>query len=129
MEPLTVEITNHLLHPDVAILRLKGILYASTLAQFDKAFQSALVVSKKKMVFDLGDTTYISSGGWSMLLVCQQRVKEAGGDILLAGMKPEVHDAFELLEYDKVLRLFTNTEEALKAGFGPLPSKPVISPT
>ena len=128
METLTVDIANHLLRPDVANLRIKGILYANTLPQFDKAFQAVLAGSKKKMIFDLSETNYISSGGWSMLLVCLQRAKEAGGDILLAGMKPEVHDAFELLEYDKVMRLFTNAEEALKEGFGTLSSKPAISP-
>lgn len=128
METLSVDITNHLLRPDVVTLRIKGIVYASTLVQLDKAFQTALAGSKKKMIFDLSETNYISSGGWSMLLVCLQRVKEAGGDILLAGMKPEVHDAFELLEYNKVMRLFANAEEALKEGFGTLNSKPVISP-
>ena len=128
MDTLSIEITNHLLRPDVVTLRIKGFIYANTLVQFDKVFQSVMAGSKKKMIFDLSETNYISSGGWSMLLVCLQRVKESGGDILLSGMKPEVHDAFELLEYNKVMRLFPNAEEALKEGFGTLGSKPVISP-
>jgi hypothetical protein len=37
-------------------------------------------------------------------------------------MNPEVHDAFELLEYHKVIRSFPNVEEALKQAFSPSPN-------
>src|SRR5207249_2274054 len=106
MENISIEIAQPLLHPEVATLRIKGFLYANTLPHFEKTLRSVLDSQKKKLIFDLTDTSYISSGGWSMLLVSHHRVKELGGDILLTGMKPEVHDAFELLEYDKVLKLF-----------------------
>lgn len=37
--------------------------------------------------------------------------------MVLSGMKPEVYDAFELMEYDKVLRSFPSAEIALKGAF------------
>ena len=44
-------------------------------------------------------------------------MKDLGGDLILSGMTPEVRDAFELLEYDKVFKLFPSVDEALKQGF------------
>jgi anti-anti-sigma factor len=128
MENISIEIAHHLLHPEVATLRIKGFLYANTLPEFDKTLRSVLDSSKKKLIFDLSETTYISSGGWSMFLVSFQRVKELGGDILLVGMKPEVRDAFELLEYDKILRCFPSAETALKEGFTRVLNNPAGAP-
>lgn len=71
------------------------------------------------MIFDLTETTYISSGGWAFLITAFQRLRDQGGNLVLADMKPEVHDAFQLLEYNKVFRLFANSEEALKLAFSP----------
>jgi anti-anti-sigma factor len=128
MENISIDIAHHLLHPEVATLRIKGFLYANTLPEFDKTLRSVISVAKKKLIFDLSDTTYVSSGGWSMFLISLQRVKELGGDILLAGMKPEVHDAFELLEYDKVFKQFPSVDEALKEGFASTSPNRAVSP-
>jgi anti-anti-sigma regulatory factor len=62
------------------------------------------------------ETNYVSSGGWGAFLSAAKSAREAGGDLLLAGMRAEVFDAFELLEYDKVLRTFTTPEKALDEG-------------
>jgi anti-anti-sigma factor len=127
MENISIDIAHHPRQPEVATIRIKGFLYANTLPEFDKTLSSLLGASKKKLIFDLSDTHYISSGGWSMFLVSLQRVKELGGDVLLACMKPEVRDAFELLEYDKVFRLFPSADEALKQGFTPTAPNTAVS--
>ncbi len=118
METITVKVTNHALNPEISILHVQGIIYATTLPQVHKAFQEILKNNKKKIIFDLSGTTYISSGGWGLFIACHQAALEKDAVIALTGMKLEVFDAFELLEYDKVLAFFTTTEDALKQGFG-----------
>jgi len=124
METFSVEVKNHPRYLDIATFHVQGILYANTLVQFEKAFQGALASAKKNLVIDLTETNYVSSGGWSMLLVSLKRVKEMGGTILLAGMKPEIHDAFELMEYDKDFSLFPTVEAAITEGFGKVATVP-----
>jgi anti-anti-sigma factor len=124
MENITIEAVHPLLYPDVVTLRIKGFIYADTLVQMDQAIQSVLSSPQKKLIFDLAETNYISSGGWAFLITAFQRFRDQGGDLVLAGMKSEVHDAFELLEYHKVIRLFANSEDALKQAFSPA-SNPV----
>ena len=117
MESISIEINHHRIPSDAATLRIKGFLYANTLVEAEHHFQSLLAASKKNLVLDLSETNYISSGGWGLIITAFKRLQEAGGNLVLAGMKPEVYDAFELLEYDKVLRSFPSAESALKGGF------------
>ena len=128
MDNISIDIAYHLLHPEVATLRLKGFLYANTLPEFDKTLRLAIAAAKKKLIFDLSETTYISSGGWSMFLVSLKNLKELGGDLILVGMNPEVRDTFELLEYDKVFKLFPSVDEALKQGFASAAPNRAASP-
>ena len=115
MENLSVEVNHPLLNPNVAIIRLKGSLYPQTLQPFDQAVQSALGGSKKNLVIDLTETSDVSSGGWGLMLVVLKRVKELGGTLLLAAMKPEIHETFELMEYHQDFILYPTVEDALKA--------------
>lgn len=117
MESISIDINHHHLHPDSATVRIKGFLYANTLPQMEKAFQGVVASMKNKMVLDLSETTYISSGGWGLIMTFFKRTQDAGGNLVLAAMRPEVYDAFELLEYDKVLRSFPSVDSALKEGF------------
>lgn len=117
MESISTDVTHLPQYPDIAILKIKGFIYANTLVPVDKALQTILASRKKKIVFDLTETNYISSGGWALLHTSHQKFVDAGGDFALAGLKPEVQDAFELLEYNKVMRAFPSLDIALKQGF------------
>jgi anti-anti-sigma factor len=125
MQSITIDVSHNLLHPDVATLRINGFIYSNTLVQIDKTLQTVMTDRKKNLIFDLTETNYISSGGWGLLITAYQRFRDVGGDLVLAGMKPEVHDAFELLEYNKVIRLFSNVETALKQAFTRPSANPV----
>ncbi len=117
MENMTVEIDPHPSHPDVATFRMKGILYASTLTVLEKAFQGLLASSSRnKIVMDLNETLYVSSGGWALLMASLERVKRLGGNLVLARLKPEVLDSLELLGFHQTLRPFTQIETALQEG-------------
>jgi len=116
MDSLSIETLSQPLFPGCAVLRLQGIIYASTLVQVEKAVKNALEDKKKNLVLDLAGTNYVSSGGWSAILSAAKKVRDLGGDLFLSGMKAEVYDAFELLEYDKVIRLFTTPEKAFREG-------------
>jgi anti-anti-sigma factor len=117
MESITVEIDPHPHHLDVATFRMKGILYASTLSVLEKAFQSLLASSSRnKIVLDLTETIYVSSGGWGLLMSSLERVKKLGGNLVLARLKPEVLDSLELLGFHQTLRSFAQVEIALQEG-------------
>ena len=118
MENISISIHHHPVHPDVATLQFKGFIYANTLAEISKTLQTLVTAQRKKLVFDLTETNYVSSGGWGLFINTAQQLRETEGDIFLAAMKPEIYDAFELLEFHKLIRLFPTVEAALQEGFG-----------
>ncbi|HTC21763.1 MAG TPA: STAS domain-containing protein [bacterium] len=122
MENITIDVVHHLLQPDIVTLRIRGSIQAETLVQIDQAVQTVPATPPKKLIFDLGETGHISNRGWAFVLSTLQRFRDQGGDLVLAAMNPEVHDAFELLDYHKVIRLFAGAEDALKEGFNPSPN-------
>lgn len=118
MDNISITIHHHPLRSDAATIRIKGFIYASTLSEIDKTLQSLFASQKNKILFDLSETNYVSSGGWGLFVSTAQKLRETGGDILLAAMKPEIFDAFELLDFHKLIQFFPTVESALEDGFG-----------
>ncbi|MBP2681035.1 MAG: anti-anti-sigma factor, partial [Candidatus Krumholzibacteriota bacterium] len=56
------------------------------------------------IVVDLSRVSYISSGGWGIVVGEVKRLRERGGDVVLVGMMPEVYDVYELLGFADILK-------------------------
>ncbi len=126
MENFSFDVNLHSQYGGVGVLKVTGFVYAATLPEFDKALQAAFDKStSKKIILDLSGAKYFSGQAWKALLVFHARVRLSRGDILLAAMPPEIHDTFEMLEFNKWVRLFPSVESALNEGFGK--QAPVLS--
>jgi anti-anti-sigma factor len=131
MEEISVLFISHPLHEDVTKVRVRGALHPGCLELLEKDLESLYsTVSPKKVVFDLSETLFISSGGWSLFLECRKQLKEKGGELLLAGMRPDVLETFELLGFNKTFRSFPTVDQALVQGLGkkPIPTLSMDSP-
>ncbi|HXZ78427.1 MAG TPA: STAS domain-containing protein [Terriglobales bacterium] len=71
-----------------------------------------LLNSTKKIVINLGDTTYIDSGGLGTLVGLYTSARNAGGNIKLANLSQRVVD---LLQVTKLLTVFEVYEGEDKA--------------
>lgn len=99
---------------DSLVLHIRGRLYMGTLSKLEEKFEALLPqCANKKVVVDLSETTYVSSNCWSVFLIHARKVKSAGGILLLAGMKGEVLNAYELLELQLFIQNFPNVSTAL----------------
>jgi anti-anti-sigma factor len=119
MDSLQIEILLHPARPDTVILRLRGALGAGSLAVLDRSLQSSLDESKKNLVLDLAEVESVSGSGWGLMLTFARKLRVLDGDLLLASLGPEVRDAFDLLEYGKVMASYPDLETALHQGLGP----------
>jgi anti-anti-sigma factor len=114
MSELNVEIEAEKADTDSIILHVKGRLYMGTLPKLEEQFEAvAPQCANKKVVLDLYETTYVSSNCWSVFLINARRIKSLGGILLLAGMKSEVLNAYELLELHLFIQNFPNVSAAL----------------
>lgn len=93
-------------------VRLNGHVDSASSAGLERKLRDLTAAGAAKIVVDLGDVSYVSSGGWGIFVGEVGGLRKRGGDIVLSGMTPEVFDVYELLGFADVLRSFTTVSEA-----------------
>ena len=99
----------------VTVLKIHGYVERVMAQQVECLFDAAFASGCFRIVVDLSETDYLSSSGWGMFIGEIKRVREGGGDIILAAMRPGVLEIFELLEFNRVLRHYDSVDEAVHA--------------
>jgi len=61
---------------------------------------------------------YISSAGWGLFISEIKNIRNKKGDLVLAGMNPDVFDVYELLGFQPILKSFPDVDTAAKNAFG-----------
>ncbi len=111
------------------VITVHGFIDTATSAELEKELQRILRSRCFRIVIDLTGVDYISSAGWGIFLSEIRRIRQQGGDLCLVGMKAEVREVYELLEFRSVLTHYHALSEAV-ASFGPAPeTAATASPT
>ncbi|HJZ72945.1 MAG TPA: STAS domain-containing protein [Vicinamibacterales bacterium] len=79
---------------------LQGRLSGATSPQLAAALGESIAAGSRRIVLDLKDLNYISSGGIVTIQSAAARVLEAGGSLRLTGAQPAVRVALELAGLD-----------------------------
>lgn len=98
---------------DVTVITIHGHIDTTTSVSLEKELQRVLRGRSYRIVIDLAGVDYISSAGWGIFLSEIRRIRQQGGDLRLAGMKAEVLDVYEMLEFRSVLAHYASLPEAL----------------
>lgn len=99
------------------VIAVEGFVDTNTATALEKALHehgadAALVV------VDLTAVDYVSSAGWGVMVSVVNRVRDRGGDMRLAGLRPEVDQVYRLLEFPAILSAHPTVDDALDAGAG-----------
>ena len=97
----------------VAILRVDGHLDSISSTALEKALDDVIEGGYAKIAIDLSEVSYISSGGWGVMVGKVEKTHRKEGDVVVVGMASEVHDVYELLGFHELLRSFATIEDAL----------------
>ncbi len=109
-------------HSDgIAELAVNGHLDSVTTSTLEQRLKDVVADNYFKIIVNLSEVTYISSGGWGVFTGEVRNLRSRQGDIVLVGMGAEVFDVYELLGFAEVLRSFHTVDEA--AGFLKLPAE------
>jgi anti-sigma B factor antagonist len=112
MESIEIKIDRADLQSPVAMIRLKGVIDTSTAPLLEQQINDVISDATYRIVVDLTKVDYISSAGWGVFISKIRHLRENGGDMLLAGMVPEVQEVFDLLEFPQVFTSFSSPEDA-----------------
>ena len=89
---------------DELVVRIKKSLDAFSSEEMLGELNRMIDGGAKRLVCDFSETEYISSIGVGVLMSVYKRLKKAGGDVILSGLKPKVRSIFETAG---LLQIFT----------------------
>jgi anti-sigma B factor antagonist len=98
---------------DVAIIKLGGYLDQSTAQEHEQVLDSLLKSSCYRIILDLSEAEYISSAAWGIFISKIKELRDRGGDLKLARMKPDVFEVYQILEFFWFIKSYDSIEAAL----------------
>jgi len=117
MKKISVNASAHPQYKDITILSVTGFIDTNTAPEFEKVFQTGMRQKKFNIIVDLKETSYVSSAGWGIFVGEIKRIRSQKGNLFLVGMSQEVTNAYELLQFDSILKAFPTAEQAIQKGF------------
>jgi anti-sigma B factor antagonist len=98
---------------DTAVLRVAGRLTMVNAPELRARVADALESGRTTVVVDLGACEFMDSSGLGAVIGGLKAARQAGGDLRLARLTPQVVTVLELTNLDRVLRPYPTVEEAL----------------
>ncbi|HEV8356056.1 MAG TPA: STAS domain-containing protein [Gemmatimonadales bacterium] len=100
----------------VAIVRIDGQLIVGNRQELKTLVQEGLDRGERRFLIDCTRTGYIDSSGLGALVSLAKKVREAAGELRIAGLNDDLRSLFELTKLDTLFHISPTAEEAL-AGF------------
>lgn len=101
-------------YSDVKVLSIKGKLMGppETDHMHDR-IKKILDTEVKNIVLDLKHVSWLASAGLGSIMRCVMTVRNAGGDLKLAGLSEKVLNIFLITKLDGVIDTFDSVNEAV----------------
>lgn len=90
----------------LAKIGLDGTLDTATAPQLEKELAAVFEGPTQILVFDLGQLSFLSSGGVRVLLTARKRVIERNGSCMMLKVQPRIEKTFEIIKALDGLMLF-----------------------
>ncbi|HEU4700649.1 MAG TPA: STAS domain-containing protein [Gemmatimonadales bacterium] len=100
----------------VLTVQVEGQLIVGNRQALKDLIQQALDRGDTRILIDFTRTGYIDSSGLGALVSISKKVREAGGELRLAGLNEDLRSLFELTKLDTLFAIADTREQAL-AGF------------
>ena len=101
---------------DAAVLGVEGRLTMATAAGLRAVVAQAIEAGRPRLVLDMGECSFLDSSGLGAVVGGLKAARQAGGDLRLARLTPQVLTVLALTNLDRVLRPYPTVEAALGDG-------------
>jgi anti-sigma B factor antagonist len=100
---------------DVCAIEFFGKLIMSNESrQVEWVLAEQLVGGVKRIIFDLSKLDGIDSTGVGIIVMCEGKVRKAGGELRVAGPTGIVNETLTLTRVNRLVRVFPNASEAMR---------------
>jgi anti-anti-sigma factor len=97
------------------ILRPKKRIDSSTAKSFEEQANALVDSAAGNVIIDFSELDYISSAGLRVVLTTAKRVKAAGGQLTLCGVRDNVREVFDVSGFASIFGMHDNVDAALAA--------------
>ena len=98
-----------------AVITPSGRLDSNSSPRLERALSMQLQQGTTWLLVDMEDVEYIASSGLKVLVAAWRRARDAGGDVVLAGMQPRIIEIFEMVGFDMLFQIYPDLHAALAA--------------
>jgi anti-sigma B factor antagonist len=99
----------------VVVVGVDGQLIVSNRHELKQKVLDAVEGGARKVLIDFQNTGYIDSSGLGALVSLAKKLREAGGELRLAGLNEDLRTLFELTKLDTLFQIADSADEALRA--------------
>jgi anti-sigma B factor antagonist len=104
------------LAPDICQVELSGKLMMGTESrQVEWMVSGLLKEGVKKIIFELSKLDSIDSTGVGIIVMCEGKVKKAGGELCIAGPVGLVRHTLTMTHVDRLVKCFSTASEAAQS--------------
>ena len=112
-----LEIQTKRVEPDIVVVEITGkITLGRECKQLEWATENLVREQQKKVIFDLAGVTRIDSTGIGIIVMSAGQIKNAGGELRVAGATGHIEQVLRLSSVDKLIALHPSATAAA-AGF------------
>jgi anti-sigma B factor antagonist len=99
--------------PDICLMEFSGkLMMGNDSRQVEWGVTELLGAGIKKIIFDLSKVDSIDSTGVGIIVVCEAKVRKAGGALRIAGPEGIVHDTLVMTHVDRLVKFFPTANAA-----------------
>ena len=104
----------HKIENEVLIIKIDGRLDAATSPSADETIKKAMEKDSNRLLFDLSDLEYLSSGGLRVILSAAKEIRRRNGKVALCCLNPYVDEIFEVSGFKSMIPIKDTIEAGLK---------------
>ncbi len=101
----------------VCLVAARGRIDAANAGGFSAGLEAILEREGPRILLDMSELAYTSSGGLRVFLALAKKAKQAGGELRFCRMTEGVQSIFKMAGFTKILAIY-DTREAALADFG-----------
>ncbi|MBC7247979.1 MAG: STAS domain-containing protein [Actinobacteria bacterium] len=96
------------------VVHLDGVVDSTNVEDFFALINSLLKRPVCRIVLDMENTSYLSSGGLSVIVDAYKKAEKAGGSLVIARASETIADLFEVVQIGKIIPFYPTVEDALR---------------
>jgi len=105
---------NHVQEGEITIITIKGRLDAATAPVADNAIKKIMDRDCPRILFNLNDLEYLSSGGLRVILGAAKAIKRKEGKFVLCSLNQFVKEIFVVSGFESLIPIEETVESGIK---------------